>query len=53
MVTWTQVTAVKDEQIYGLEKVFGILCELREDSGEMRQICELYVKFPSTLSRIN
>lgn len=36
MVTWTQVTAVKGEEIYGLEEVFGILCELREDSGEMR-----------------
>lgn len=34
---------MEDDLTYGLEKVFGVLCELREDSGEMRQICELYV----------
>ena len=46
-------SSVEDDLTYGLETVFGVLCELREDSVELRQICELYVKFPSTLNRIH
>lgn len=44
MVAWTLGdSSVEDDLTYGLEKVFGVLCELKEGSGEMRQICELYV----------
>lgn len=37
MVAWTLGdSSVEDDLTYGLEKVFGVLCELKEGSGEMR-----------------